>query len=144
MKFYHVTTEEAIKEIQKNGFNLELSGTQGGEQLGKGLYLSQQPSFWAHRLGVTETLAVEVEMENICQNPTEREGFGDWLQSNGWTDNNGPTEKGAQFVSKYRNPDDAIWTLTCEWLKSEGFSGMWDKAFNNLVIWNLEVVKIIQ
>jgi hypothetical protein len=144
MEFVHVTTEKAAKAILKSGFSLEFCDSQGGSQLGRGIYLSQSPDYWAQRLNLHNWIVVDVAMEKICEDINSIEGFGDWLKANGWMKDGKPTQKAEEFIAQFVVPEEAVGRLQAEWLEELGYAGLWDKAFNNLVIWDLDAIREIR
>jgi hypothetical protein len=143
-EFTHVTSEEAAEAILDSGFSLDTTDSQGGSQLGVGIYLSQAPDYWAGLLNLHSYLRVTVRMDRIVTDVNEVEGFGAWLEAEGWMKDGGPTEKANEFIAKFQLPEEAVGRLQVEWLAEIGYDGLWDREFNNLVIWNLDAIKSVR
>jgi hypothetical protein len=143
-EFTHVTSEEAAEAILDSGFSLDTTDSQGGSQLGVGIYLSQAPDYWAGLLNLHSYLKVTVRMDRIVTDVNEAEGFGAWLEAGGWMKDGGPTEKANEFIAKFQLLEEAVGRLQAEWMEELGYDGLWDREFNNLVIWNLDAIKSVR
>ena len=149
MIFQHVTKSEYADNIRSTGFSLDAAGSHGGAQMGRAVYLSQNPDLWLHKLADQSDMEVlDVEVDMACVLDDLREfpvgDFDAWAVKNGYLDQDGPTAKFQAKVAEVGGWfDDALWHVKAEYLQAQGFDGMWDRKFCNLVIWNLEVLKVI-
>jgi hypothetical protein len=157
MRFQHLTQEENIQKIKDNGFSLEFVGQNGGDDLGTGIYLTQNPEIWRTHLQdhSLKTLEVDVEMDNIINySDIDLGAAREWMIENGYL--TGEEKSPEDLPEKTRAIFDAQgdeggfrW-LTAQYLKDEGYDGYWYRDeenrgyFEQLVVWNLDSITKIK
>ena len=147
MTLYHVTRIE--NQIEKFTLDTEI---EGGRQLGKGIYLSEQPAYWEDRLfakaNQCKWLTIEISdaakifnLQNYTQADSDR--FMGWLEAEGWIADGEATPKGKALIEDVGDHNDALMHLKAQWLGAQGYDGLVDAPGewgNNWVIWNLDLI----
>ena len=146
MKAYHITEKENADKIKATGFNLDFSGTRGGNLLGDGIYFCSSKAdceMWDHRIGFfnPEIIEIDIEAANI-QNKLDRDDCIAWLIENEWMDfGRMPTEKMKALPMYDKYTSDAIGYLKTEYAKVKGYDGI-IQGDENIIVWNLKTITI--